>query len=71
MKQKTKKAYKVFHKPSGKYITVGYNRKASWFVFPSAAMQNDSDITLKPDDYEVHQFETIVVNKLNINGEVI
>lgn len=54
MSGKTKRIYKVWDKTEKKYVSLGYNSKATWSVFPSAAIQyshrNLSDI-------EVHEFE--------------
>ena len=67
---KTKKIYKIRDLTTGKYISIGYSNRASWFVFPSAAILSDGN--LKPTkNYVVDCFETVVVKSLTLEGKEI
>ena len=54
-----KKMYKVRNKKTLKFETLGYNRKQTWLVYPSAAMAYSSDICRNPENYEVVVFEYV------------
>lgn len=64
------KIYRIKDKRSGQYISLGYNRKATWLVFPNAVIKNN----IHPDDYKNYQidmFETNPSKSFELNGQQI
>lgn len=53
MANKTKRIFKVWDNYQKRYVSLGYNSKATWTVFPSSVLKSYTDMT----NLEVHEFE--------------
>lgn len=54
---KTKKIYRIRKKGSEDFLSLGYDQKSSWSVYPSAAIKNNSHIINDKSMFEVVVFE--------------
>lgn len=70
MSIRSKKVYAIFDKKADNYISMGYNPKSTWGVFPGAAIKH-SDLDINSEDYEVHTFEMVRTTTLNLKGKEI
>lgn len=50
----SKKVYKIREKGTNEFVSLGYNNKSSWNVYPSVAIKYSR---LNKNDYEVVIFE--------------
>jgi len=48
-----KKLYKIRHKPTGKFVSLGYNSKSTWRIYPSEAISYSREIQQNMQDYEI------------------
>lgn len=51
-----KKIYRIKDKRNGEYVRLGYERKSTWLLFPSAVIQTSIDKN-DYDNYQVDMFE--------------
>lgn len=51
-----KKVYKIRDKTTGKFVTLGYNRKQSWLTYPQQAIDNNPHQLTPKENYEVVVF---------------
>lgn len=55
---KPKKIYKIRHKPSKTFISLGYAGKTTWLIQPWEQIMRSNTIQDKPQDYELVTYET-------------
>lgn len=58
----SKKVYRIYDKSRKEYLTLGYNQKTTWNVFPSAIIKSYSDSDQK--GWVVEEFEYELVRKV-------
>lgn len=72
MARATKKIFKIKDKRTNKYISLGYRNKATWTVFPTAAIENDlSGIIDNTQNFVIEVFELVHSKTLNLEGKEI
>lgn len=54
---KNKKVYRVRRKGTDHFISLGYNNKSSWSVYPSAAIKESTAILNNKDQFEIVTYE--------------
>jgi len=52
-----KKVYKIRKKGTQEFLSLGYNSKRSWAVYPSEALKYSPKILAAKEDYEIVIFE--------------
>lgn len=52
-----KKVYRIRRKETDYFLSLGYNHKSSWGVYPSAAIKESPTIFENKDDFEIVIFE--------------
>lgn len=64
--KKPKRLYKIRDKKTGKYISCGYNSKATWLTFPGAAIESSININDR-HLYEVDMFEMVKTSSFTLD----
>lgn len=54
---KKKKIYRIRKKGSEEFLTLGYNQRTTWSVYPKAVIDNNRHVIDNKENFEVVVFE--------------